>query len=136
VFLYKIAASHETGNNLNDPFYYEWSYSYMTKYRLLGSRHCLVCVAVRGSNSDVGKKFFSIPVQTGLGAHPISSTIGIGALPRGKAAGIGVEQPPINSAEFSYVLLYLYCRSVPIMVCYRALEEQGLLSEFWPLCIL
>jgi len=105
--------------------------SHITKYRLLGGRDYLVCVAVRGSKSDVGKKFlFSIPVQTGLEAHPFSSAMDMGVLPRGKVAETGVEQLPTNRAEVNYVLLYLYCPSVPVMVRYRALEERGLLSEF------
>jgi len=88
---------------------------------LLRGRDYSVCLAVRDLNSDAGKQFlFSIPVQTGPGAHPFSSAMGMGALPRGKVAGIGVEQPPINRAEVKYALLYFYCPCVSVMVCYRA----------------
>jgi len=38
VFMYKITACHKSRNNLNDPFLYEWNYSYITKYRLLGAQ--------------------------------------------------------------------------------------------------
>ena len=79
---------------------------------------------------------FCIPAQTGPGAQTGTSAMGIGAFPRGKAAGLGVEQPPTTSARVNYVLLYLYYPSVPVMACYRALEELGMFREFWSLCIL
>ena len=52
---------------------------------------------VWGSNSD-GGVFFSTPVQTGLGAHAASSTMGTGSL-------LGVEWP---GPRFKKVELYLY----------------------------
>ena len=42
---------------------------------------------------------FSAPVQTGLGAHPASYTMGTGAFPGVKRPGRGVDHPPPSSAE-------------------------------------
>ena len=46
---------------------------------------------------------FSAPVHTGPGAHLASSTTGTGSFPGGKAAGggggVGVDHPPLSSAE-------------------------------------
>jgi len=123
VFTYKITVRHETGNNLNDPFYYEWSYSIARVPRSFS-----LCSGPRFELCLSKKFLFSIPVQTGLAAHPICSALGIGALPRAKAAGNGVEQPPTNRAKVS--------PSVLVMVWCRALEKQRLLREYWSLCIL
>ena len=42
---------------------------------------------------------FSVPVQTGPGAHPASYTIGTGSLPGVKRPGRGVEHPSPSTAE-------------------------------------
>jgi hypothetical protein len=42
----------------------------------------------------VGGGIFSAPVQTGIGAHPASYTMGTGAFPGVKRPGRGVDQPP------------------------------------------
>jgi hypothetical protein len=58
---------------------------------------------------------FSAPVQTGLGAHPASCTMGTGPLSEGlKRPGRGVDHPPQSSAEVKKsVELYLYPPFVP-----------------------
>jgi len=56
----------------------------------------------------VGATFFA-PVQTGLGVHPASYTMGTGSFPEVKRPGPGVENPPPSSAEVKEkVELYLY----------------------------
>ena len=42
---------------------------------------------------------FSAPVQTGLGTHPASCTMGTGSFPGVKGPGSGVDHPPPSSAE-------------------------------------
>ena len=60
---------------------------------------------------------FSVPVQTSLGAHPASYTIGTRSLPGLKRPGRGVDHPPPSSTDFKErVELYVYChcgRSCP-----------------------
>jgi len=52
---------------------------------------------------------FSAPVQTGLGVHPASYTIGAGSLPGVKPPRRGVDHPPQSRAEVKErVELYLY----------------------------
>jgi len=52
---------------------------------------------------------FSAPVQTGLGAHPASYTMGTGSFPGVKRPGSGVDHPPPSSAEVKErVELYFY----------------------------
>ena len=46
-----------------------------------------------GIESRWGARFFA-PVQTGLGAHPASHTMGTGSFPGVKRPGLGVEHPP------------------------------------------
>ena len=46
-----------------------------------------------GDRIPVGARF-SAPVQTGLGAHPASNTIGTGSFPGAKRPGHGVDHPP------------------------------------------
>jgi len=56
----------------------------------------------------VGERFFA-PVQTGLGAHPASYTMGTVSFLGGKAVGGGVDHPSPSSAEVKErVKLYLY----------------------------
>jgi hypothetical protein len=43
---------------------------------------------------------FSSPVQTGPTVHPASFKIGTGSFPGVKRPGLGVENPPLSSAEF------------------------------------
>jgi hypothetical protein len=42
---------------------------------------------------------FSVPVQTGPGAHPASCTVGTGSVPWVKRQGRGVDNPPPPSSE-------------------------------------
>jgi len=52
---------------------------------------------------------FSAPVQTGLGAHPASSTMGTNSFPGIKRPGRGVDHPaPSSAAVKERVELYLY----------------------------
>ena len=52
---------------------------------------------------------FSVPVQTGPGAHPASFTTGTGSFPGVKQPGGGVDHPPLSSAEVKErVELYFY----------------------------
>ena len=69
-----------------------------------------VYASVRGRDSSVGiatrygldgpgiesrwRARLSAPVQTGPGAHPASSTVGIGSFPGVKRPGRGVDHPP------------------------------------------
>jgi hypothetical protein len=46
----------------------------------------------------VGPRFFA-QVQTGLGAHPASCTMGTGSFPGVKRPGRGADHPPPPSAE-------------------------------------
>ena len=51
---------------------------------------------------------FSVPIQTGSGAHPTSYTMGNGSVPGVKRPGRGVDHPPPSSAEVKQkVELYL-----------------------------
>jgi len=55
---------------------------------------------------------FSAPVQTGLGAHPTSYTMGTGSFSGVKRPGRGVDHPPSSSDEVKErVELYLYSLS-------------------------
>jgi len=47
----------------------------------------------------VGRRDFSLPVQTGCEAHLASSTMGTGSLPGVKRPVRGVDHPPPSSAE-------------------------------------
>jgi hypothetical protein len=49
-------------------------------------------------NFPVGARFFA-HVQTGLGAHPASCTMGTGSFPGIKRPGRGADHPPHPSAE-------------------------------------
>jgi len=58
---------------------------------------------------------FCAPVQTGLGAHPASYTMGTVSFPRVKRPGCGVDHSPPSSAEIKErVELYLYSSSGPL----------------------
>ena len=58
---------------------------------------------------------FSVPVQTGPGAHPASNTMGTGYRP-----GRGVDHPPSSSAEVKErVELYLYSLFWAFISCSR-----------------
>jgi len=51
----------------------------------------------------------SAPVQTGLGAHPASCTMGTGSFPGVTRPGRGANHPPPSSAEVKErVELYMY----------------------------
>ena len=58
---------------------------------------------------------FSVPVQTGPGAHSASYTMGTGSFPGVKQRrGRGVDRPPPSSAEVKEkVDLYFYSHSGP-----------------------
>ena len=52
---------------------------------------------------------FSVPVQTGRGAHPASYTVGTGSFLGVKRPGRGVDHPPSSTAEVKErVELYVY----------------------------
>jgi len=58
---------------------------------------------------------FSVPVQTGPGAHPAYYTMGIGSFPGVKRPGRGVDHPPTSSTEVKEkVEVYLYSPSGPL----------------------
>jgi hypothetical protein len=55
---------------------------------------------------------FSAPVQTGLGAHPVSCTMGTGSFPGVKRPGRGADHPPLSKRRgHERVGLYLYSPS-------------------------
>jgi len=57
---------------------------------------------------------FSPPVQTGLGAHPASYTVGTGSSPGVNRPGRGVDHQSPSSAEVKErIELYLYSTSGP-----------------------
>jgi hypothetical protein len=57
---------------------------------------------------------FSALIQTGLGAHQASYTMGTGSFPKVKRPGRGVDYPSPSSAEVKErVGLYLYSPSGP-----------------------
>ena len=57
---------------------------------------------------------FPAPIQTGLGAHPTSCTMGTGSFPAVKRLGRGVDHPPPSRGEVKErVELYLYSHSGP-----------------------
>jgi hypothetical protein len=47
-----------------------------------------------GPGSNLGGARFSVPVQTGPGAHPDSNTIGTESFPGVKRPGRDVDHPP------------------------------------------
>ena len=60
-----------------------------------------------GIESQWGARF-SAPVQTDLGVHPASCTMGTGSFSGVKRPGLGVNHPPSTSAEVKKrVELYL-----------------------------
>jgi hypothetical protein len=61
---------------------------------------------VRGSNPGEGE--FFAHVQTDLGAHPASCTMGTGSFPGIKRQGRGVEHPPPPSAEVENEYSYTF----------------------------
>ena len=54
---------------------------------------------------------FSLPVQTGPGAHPASYTMGTGSFPGVKRPGRDVDYPPPPTAAFKKKRVQLYNRS-------------------------
>jgi hypothetical protein len=72
----------------------------------------LLLLLLSGDRIPVGARFFA-PVQTGLGAHPASYTVGTGSLLGVKRPGRGFDHPPQSSAEVVRVKLYLYSISGP-----------------------
>jgi hypothetical protein len=65
-----------------------------------------------GVESRRGRDF--LPVQTGLGAHPASCTMGTGSFPGVKRPGRGVDHPPPSCVEVKEgVELYLCSPSGP-----------------------
>jgi len=60
-----------------------------------------------GIESRWGARYFT-PLQTGLGAHPASYTMGTGFFPEVKRPEHGVDVPPPSSAEVKEIVeLYL-----------------------------
>jgi len=69
-----------------------------------------------GDRIPMGARF-SVPVQTGPGAHPASYTMCTGSFPGVKRPGRGVDHPPPSSAKVKEsVELYLSSPSGPSMV--------------------
>jgi hypothetical protein len=70
--------------------------------------------AGRSGNPIPVGAIFSIPVQTGPGAHTASYTMGTGSFPGVKRPRRGVNHPPLSSAEVKQTVeLYLNSPSVP-----------------------
>ena len=66
-----------------------------------------------GDRIPVGVRF-SVPVQTGPGAHPASYTMGTGSFQGVKRPGCGDDQPPPSNAEVEErVELYICSHSGP-----------------------
>jgi len=58
---------------------------------------------------------FSVPIQTGPGAHPASYTMGTGSLPGVKWLGHGIVHPfPYSTEVKERVEIYLYSTSGPL----------------------
>jgi hypothetical protein len=73
-------------------------------FGLLNGRDSSVGIATRHGLDDPGIEYrlgpsVSAPVQSGLGAHPTSYTMGTGSFPGIKRPGRGVDHPPPSSAE-------------------------------------
>ena len=78
---------------------------------------------------------FSVPVQTGPGAHPASYNMGIGSFPRIKRVGRGVNHPSPPSAEAkNTVELYLYALYAPSWQVIGKLYRKKSISAL--LCII
>ena len=83
---------------------------------------------------------FSAPVQTGIGAHPASYTMGTGSFPRVKLPRRRVDHPPPPTAEFKdRVELCIYSPSGPswpvlgcIFIFGRKLRERELVATKRP----
>jgi hypothetical protein len=72
---------------------------YITRSFVISTSHHVIPVGAR----------FSLPVQTGPGAHPTSCTMGTGSYPGVKRPGRGADHPSPSSAEVKErVELYLY----------------------------
>jgi len=57
---------------------------------------------------------FSVPIQTGPGAHPASYTMGTGSFLGVKRPGRGIDHPPPSSAEVKErIELYFFSTSGP-----------------------
>ena len=69
----------------------------------------------------MGTRFFT-PIQTALGIHPATDTVGYRvSFPGVKRPGGGVNHPPLSSAEDKErVELYLYIPLWAFMACSRA----------------
>jgi len=70
---------------------------------------------------------FSLPVQTGPGAHPASCTMGTGSFPGGKErSGLDADPSPASSAVgHERVELYLYSRYGPYGLYRASVPVQG-----------
>jgi hypothetical protein len=93
--------------------------------RLLGLRvritprgwMCRYSYSLRAGQSrnriPVGARFYAL-VQTGPGAHSASYKMGTGSFPGVNRLGLGINNPPLSSAEVKErVVLYLYSLSGP-----------------------
>jgi len=59
---------------------------------------------------------FSVPVQTGSGAHLITYAMGTGSFPGVKRPGLVLVHPPISGIEIKEILCpYIYCPSGPVL---------------------
>ena len=93
------------------------NFEFGTSFYVMMGRDSSVCIATGygldgpGIESRWGARF-SAPVQTGLGAHPASYTMGTGIFPREKRPGCGLDHTPLSRAEVKErVELYL-CSSL------------------------
>jgi hypothetical protein len=74
--------------------------------------------ARRSGESNLGGARFSAPVQTGLGAHPVSCTMGTGSFPGVKRSGRGVNHLPPFSTEVKERV-----KQYPCLLCVRGLLQ-------------
>ena len=69
---------------------------------------------------------FSVPIQTGAGAHPASHTMGTASFPVIKQPGHVVDHPPPYSAEVKErVELYIYSTSGTVIGCILPFPLRG-----------
>ena len=72
---------------------------------------------------------YPAPVQTGLGAHPASCTMGTGSLPGVKRPGRGVDHPPPSSAQVKE-RVDIYIHYTVNVIAFLVLYLWAVLSAF------
>jgi len=76
---------------------------------------------------------FSVPVQTGPGAHPASCTMGTGSFPGVKRPGRDADpSPPSSAVGHDTVELYLYSPYGPYGLYRASVPVQGCTLPFKP----